>query len=507
MIEVVMHGTTAVVLGGSIAGLCAAGVLAPHFDDVVVLERDVLPAGAQHRRGVPQSRHPHFVLNSGRRAIGTIFPGFESALIEAGGLLLMPSKDAAYCEKDGWAPRKASTMTMIYSSRVLIERVLREQVRSISNIAVQEGVTVTGITYVDGGRRSGRVTGVEFRDAVDEARTLRADLVVDALGRGSSMADWLSAAGWPKPPERTLDAKVTYTSRWYDLPQQPPRSWWWKHLVITPTQDRRGHPDEHEYLSNFFPIEGDRAIVCMGSWGLPMPKRVEEFEAAADRVRAPLFGQATRESTPISDVHVTRATGNKWRRYDLLRHPVLGLVAIGDSICAFNPFYAQGMSSAARSAVILGDVLRARPVLDAAFYREFLSEQKHSLDVPWMLAMARDQAYDFATGTEVVGTWRRKVASRMSWPVFNAITAAAREDEYVEGVFTAVFNLDKSMKQMARDPRFLFGVLRHWVRSRLGRASLPASFDIDADPPARDYSDAAPSGAALSAVSAGDDRA
>ena len=33
-------GRTAVVLGGSMAGLSAVGALAPHFDQVLVLERD-----------------------------------------------------------------------------------------------------------------------------------------------------------------------------------------------------------------------------------------------------------------------------------------------------------------------------------------------------------------------------------------------------------------------------------------------------------------------------------
>ncbi|MFB4314988.1 FAD-dependent oxidoreductase [Actinomadura sp. 21ATH] len=484
-----MRGETAVVLGGSVAGLCAAGVLAKHFDRVVVLERDRLPPDAEHRRGVPQSKHPHFLLNSGRRAIGEIFPGFEEALIAAGGMRLMPSMDAAYCENDGWAPRKSGSMTMVYSSRVLIERVLRDKVRESPAIEIREGATVTGLRTSGGGTPRGRVEGVEFGTDDGGAEALAADLVVDALGRGSSVADWLTAAGWPAPPERTLDAKVTYTSRWYDLPpaDRRPSTWWWKHLVITPTQDTGTHPDEHEFLSNFFPIEGDRAIVCMGSWGLPMPRKADAFEAAVDRVRATAFGAAARACTPISEVHLTRSTGNRWRRFDLLDAPPAGLVGIGDSICAFNPFYAQGMSSAARSALILGELLRGRGALDAAFTREFLARQKKSLDVPWMLAMARDQAYDFATGSEVAPRWRRRLAARLSWPVFNAINAASREDAYVEQTFAKVFNLDRSLREMAADPRFWFGIARYKVRQRLGRTVVPGGFDERKDPPGTDY--------------------
>ncbi|MFL6111445.1 MAG: FAD-dependent oxidoreductase [Catenulispora sp.] len=482
---------TAVVLGGSVAGLCAAGVLARHFEKVVVLERDRLPPGAEHRRGVPQSKHPHFLLNSGRRAIGEIFPGFEDALLAAGGMLLMPSMDAAYCEQDGWAPRKSGSMTMVYSSRVLIERVLRDKVRELPVIELREGVTVTGLRSTGGGTASGRVTGVEFRTADGDHAYVAADLTVDALGRGSSTVDWLAAGGWPAPPERTLDAKVTYTSRWYDLPPvaERPASWWWKHLVVIPTQDPGSHPVEYEFLSNFFPIEGDRAIVCLGSWGLAMPRDVDAFETAADRVRATAFGAATRACTPVSPVHLTRSTGNKWRRFDLLDRPPISLVCVGDSICAFNPFYAQGMSSAARSALILRDMLREREVCDAAFFREFLARQKRSLAVPWMLAMARDQAYDVATGTEIAPRWRRRLAARLGWPVFNAINAAGREDAYVERTFAQVFNLDKSLRQLAADPRFWFGIARYKLRQRLGRTVVPSGFDDRQDPPATDYTE------------------
>jgi 2-polyprenyl-6-methoxyphenol hydroxylase-like FAD-dependent oxidoreductase len=486
-------GRTAVVLGGSVAGLCAAGALAPHFDQVKVLERDELPADAEHRRGVPQSKHPHFLLNSGRRAISDLFPGFEDALIDAGGLHLMPSMDAAYLEGAGWSSRKQSSMTMVYSSRILIERVLRDKVRQVGNISIREGVSVTGIKAADGGTAQGRVAGVTFSTATGDQGQLEADLVVDALGRGSSVSDWLVAAGWPAPPVQSLDAKVTYTSRWYDLPESAnrPPSWWWQHLVIMPTQDKGEHPAEHEFLVNFFPVEDNRAIACMGSWGIQMPRTTDDFLASAERVRAPLFAAAMATSTPTSEVHLTRSTGNTWRRYDRLPAVPLGLVFIGDSICAFNPFYAQGISAAAGSALLLRAQLRsaqdAAQELDQGFFNGFLAEQRKALKVPWGMAMARDRGYECATGTETLPAWQRRILAAMTWPAFNLITGAAREDPVVDEHFARVFNLDESLVDMMKSPRVVAGLLRYQVNSALGRHKVPFGFDAQQEPPGTDW--------------------
>ena len=486
-------GRKAVVLGGSVAGLCAAGALAPHFDEVLVLERDELPADAEHRRGVPQSKHPHFLLNSGRRAIGELFPGFEEDLIAAGGLHLMPSMDAAYLEGAGWASRKQSSMTMVYSSRILIERVLRDKARELSNVTIREGVAVRGIETADGGTARGRVTGATFSTAAGGEERVDADLVVDAMGRGSSVSDWLVAAGWPETPVQTLDAKVTYTSRWYDLPapEDRPPSWWWQHLVIMPTQDKGDHPPEHEFLVNFFPIEGNRTIACMGSWGIDMPRTSEDFVASAERVRAPLFAAAMAASEPVSEVHLTRSTGNKWRRYDRLPEVPSGLAFIGDAICAFNPFYAQGISSAAGSALTLRAHLQEAAdsgrQLDQRFFERFLADQRKGLKVPWGMAMARDRGYECATGTETLPAWQRKILASMTWPAFNLITGAAREDAVVDEHFARVFNLDESLGDMMRRPRVLAGLLRYQLNSVLGRRKVPFGFDARQDPPGTDW--------------------
>lgn len=132
----------AVVIGGSIGGLCAARVLAERFDRVTVVDRDAFPDGAEYRKGVPQSRHPHALLDGGRRELERLFPGFERALLSAGAHELNPGMDFAMLQPDGW-------------------------VRS---------------------RRGG------------ERGAIRAALVVDASGRSTRVPGWLESMGLP--PDR-----------------------------------------------------------------------------------------------------------------------------------------------------------------------------------------------------------------------------------------------------------------------------------------------------------------
>jgi hypothetical protein len=50
-----------------------------------------------------------------------------------------------------------------------------------------------------------------------------------------------------------------------------------------------------------------------------------------------------------------------------------------------------------------------------------------------------------------------------------------------------VFNLDKSLREMAADPRFWFGIARYTLRQRLGRTVVPGGFDEREDPPGTDF--------------------
>src|SRR3954454_7471990 len=96
-------GKQAVVIGAGMAGLAAAGALAEHFDQVVVLERDSLPSEPMHRAGTPQARHVHALLLSGERALSAFFPGVEGGLARSGAVPLRVGFDVRM-ERPGYDP-------------------------------------------------------------------------------------------------------------------------------------------------------------------------------------------------------------------------------------------------------------------------------------------------------------------------------------------------------------------------------------------------------------------
>src|SRR4028119_1546088 len=74
----------AVVIGGSIGGMLAARVLADHYDEVILVERDHFPPGSENRPGVPHARHLHFLMKRGLMVIDRLFPGVRPDLLAAG---------------------------------------------------------------------------------------------------------------------------------------------------------------------------------------------------------------------------------------------------------------------------------------------------------------------------------------------------------------------------------------------------------------------------------------
>src|SRR5260370_42583614 len=97
-----MANTHAIVMGGSMAGLCPARVLSKFYDKVTVIDRDAYPAGAHERPGVPQSRHVHAQLMRGRHELDRPFPRFDIATLEREALEINFRRDFAAVRPGGW---------------------------------------------------------------------------------------------------------------------------------------------------------------------------------------------------------------------------------------------------------------------------------------------------------------------------------------------------------------------------------------------------------------------
>ena len=86
----------AVVIGASLAGLCAARVLSDFYDRVTVFERDELPSTPANRTAVPQGRHVHLLMARGAIEFDGLFPGLLDDMVAAGVPILENRPDCIY---------------------------------------------------------------------------------------------------------------------------------------------------------------------------------------------------------------------------------------------------------------------------------------------------------------------------------------------------------------------------------------------------------------------------
>jgi 2-polyprenyl-6-methoxyphenol hydroxylase-like FAD-dependent oxidoreductase len=211
-----MPTTSALVIGGSLAGMCAARVLSDFVDRVTIIERDAYPSAHDFRPGVPQARHVHNLLARGLREFEGFFPGFERRMRERGAVAVESGWDVATLWPHGWSRRNHTGLWQLYASRALIEATILELCRGLDNVTFLERTEVTALRAA--GETQRYCTGVDVVTRDDgKTRTLEADLVVDASGAHSRSAEWLWRLDLELPEDEVIDGYSGYSSRWFTL--------------------------------------------------------------------------------------------------------------------------------------------------------------------------------------------------------------------------------------------------------------------------------------------------
>lgn len=447
------------VIGGGFAGLCTARALSGHVERVTVLDKDPLPTGPEHRKGVPQSHHVHAMLMRGLLELERFFPGYEADLEAQGAHRIDLGADLAHFSEWGWAPRAELGLAPLAASRLLFESAVRERVRQIDNVRIVTGASVQNLRVDRSGSRM-RVVGVETNRPEPELAQLDAELVVDAGGRGSRLMKWLKQLGLPEVQEEFVDAYAAYASRFYTLAPNPER--WWKGMWIDPA------PPHMKRWGLLMPIEGEnRYVLTLGSFNRDYPPTDEAgFEQYMRSLRSPALADEIAQATPESDIHANRSLFNRMRAYH--RYPALvdGLLATGDGVVAFNATHGQGMSMAAASAAALDQTLARVGTNPARLPRAFQRAQWKALAPAWELATGMDFQWPDTKG-------KQPLTFRMLKGLAIEGTRAAHEDPELKKRFLPVLHLMRSPYSQLM-PDVLARVAWASLRRRLGNSRLPA---------------------------------
>ncbi|KAA0120635.1 NAD(P)/FAD-dependent oxidoreductase [Mycolicibacterium sp. P9-22] len=340
---------TAVVIGGSIAGCTTAASLVELYERVVIIDRDELPATRKERKGVPHAYQFHALTALGRQALEEALPGLTQTALDGG----VPGHDPGetrYSSKSGFFQLVKTGLLVLLSSRINLEYLVREQARTVPALEMIERTKVTGL-QID----QGAVTGVHVLDGDAQARTIAADLVVDASGRTSATPQWLEAAGYPRPIEQVVNAKWGYVTSYVrpDPEFSPP----YNVLYITPTLKGEG-PRATRGAGMWKQEDGLWVLTAQGCAGdLPPADEAgfRDFLGSFGRTEfVDLLDRSHLERPRVA----WRNTTNVLRDYAGISSRPERFVVLGDAAAAFNPYYGQGMSSAALGARLLRDLLR-----------------------------------------------------------------------------------------------------------------------------------------------------
>lgn len=445
---------TAVIAGGSVAGLTSAMALSGIGYRVLVLERAPKPpqwsiaeaTSWWKRPTVPQGLHSHTLTSLGVRVLRERAPQVLAAAQVAGAPTL-DLTDALTASATDSAPEPGdSELVALGCRRSSLEMILHRVVSDLPGVTIRHDTTVDGIELDRPARRvRAVVTGGGER--------IPAGIVVDATGRRALSHTWLRNAGIPLAADRTSPAGLTGYSRFYRLKSR-----------TMPGPINRGNA-VGDIFSHYAGVlhPGDNDIFSIALATLPGDRALHGLRTRAGFTAAALATPGLAPwledsvSAPVSPVSAITSPPNAfWGTASTQQSPVAGLFPVGDAACITNPMFGRGMSLALEHAFRLADLLAGQPDVDIA-QRKAVARMTQQLFLPWYEQSAASDRLRIARWRAAVGGTPAPapVRTQDGPPGFDEVAAAARSDGTVWRGLTRILMTLSTPAEVFGDDKFL----------------------------------------------------
>jgi 2-polyprenyl-6-methoxyphenol hydroxylase-like FAD-dependent oxidoreductase len=151
------------------------------------------------------------------------------------------------------------------------------------------------------------------------------------------------------------------------------------------------------------------------------------------------------------------------RRYERAKALPENLLLLGDAVCAFNPVYGQGMTTAALGAMALQKCLRERNGSLTGLSRRFQKRLAKINKAPWLMATGEDYRY-----RETIGG-SPSLMTRFMHRYMDQVVQLATRSVAVRKVLLQAFNMLVQPTALFK-PRVLFRVLLHVLKPSRSKA-------------------------------------
>lgn len=436
-------GDHAIVVGGSVAGLLSARVLADAFKTVSIIEKDPLSDEPTVRPGVPQASHIHVMHEAGRKTLEDLFPGYSEELTAAGAHVLDMATDLKFYDEGDFVADGPNRIPMYSASRPLFEQVTRRRTAEIDGVVMRDECQLTEYLVDD---KLSTVEGVVIRNENAQREEVGAELVVDATGRTSRTPAWLEDHRYSSPPVYEVHIDVAYSTIRFERTAAVQQAY-----IVMPSPPRR--------RGGFaFPIEDGYWLMGLaGMHGDHPPTDLDGLADFAGSLPVPAFERLIEEQDIVSEevAHYPFPSNRKCCYWDLDRFPD-GLVVIGDAIASYNPVYGQGMSVAALEALHLHHVL-AEDSEEEIGLRLF-DRIETVVEDAWNVAVGTDFRFPETTGPKPPGT---DLLNRY----FSRFTQKTHTDGELADTYCRVVMMERRPTALLR-PRVVWRVLKPTLQRR-----------------------------------------